>query len=395
MSETNTPQPAQPFPGAQSVPAAQQFQGPQTLEPFLGPQAAQPGHTLQPVPPLSATQTGQVPLQPSHAQPVQPVPPQPAPAAQPRPIPQGSRALPMHTLQYRFDGPQDAPVLVIGPSLGTTWHMWDRQIPELSQHWRVFRFDLPGHGGAPAHPATAVGELSDRLLATLDSLGVQRFGYAGCSIGGAIGADLALRHPHRVAALALVAASPRFGSADEFRQRGVIVRTNGLEPMARSAPDQWFTPGFAAAQPAIVEWAVQMVRTTDPGCYIAACEALAAFDIRPELGRISVPTLVLVGAEDHVTGPAEARTLVAGIPDARLALVPGASHLAPSSSPEPSPTCSSPTSPPAGRTPSPPSRSRAPAPRSPPPSCPSRRSPPPRPRPTPRPPAARTRTTRG
>ncbi|SFT06589.1 3-oxoadipate enol-lactonase / 4-carboxymuconolactone decarboxylase [Streptomyces sp. ok210] len=332
MSETKTPQPAQPFPGAQSVPAAQQFQGPQTLEPFPGPQAAQPAHTLQPVPPLSAAQTGQVPPQPSHAQPVQPaqpVPPQPAPSAQPRPIPQGSRALPMHTLQYRFDGPQDAPVLVIGPSLGTTWHMWDRQIPELSQHWRVLRFDLPGHGGAPAHPATAVGELSDRLLATLDGLGVQRFGYAGCSIGGAIGADLALRHPHRVAALALVAASPRFGSADEFRQRGVIVRTNGLEPMARSAPDQWFTHGFAAAQPAIVEWAVQMVRTTDPGCYIAACEALAAFDIRPELGRISVPTLVLVGAEDHVTGPAEARTLVAGIPDARLALVPGASHLAP------------------------------------------------------------------
>ncbi|MFF8916197.1 alpha/beta fold hydrolase [Streptomyces sp. NPDC015032] len=233
------------------------------------------------------------------------------------------------TLQYRFDGPEDAPILVLGPSLGTSWHMWDRQIPELIQHWRVLRFDLPGHGGAPAHPASAVSELADRLLATLEGLGVQRFGYAGCSLGGAIGAELALRHPHRIASLALVAASPRFGSADEFRQRGVVVRTNGLEPMARSAPERWFTPGFAAAQPAIVEWAVQMVRTTDPGCYIAACEALAAFDIRGELGRITVPTLVLVGAEDRVTGPGDARTLVAGIPDARLALVPGASHLAP------------------------------------------------------------------
>ncbi|MFG3136609.1 alpha/beta fold hydrolase [Streptomyces sp. NPDC048211] len=236
---------------------------------------------------------------------------------------------PPNTLQYRFDGPEDAPVLVIGPSLGTTWHMWDRQIPELTQHWRVFRYDLPGHGGAPAHPATSVSELADRLVATLDSLGVQRFGYAGCSLGGAIGADLALRHPQRVASLALVASSPRFGSADEFRQRGVIVRTNGLEPMARTAPERWFTAGFAAAQPAIVEWAVQMVRTTDPGCYIAACEALAAFDIRTDLGRIGAPTLVLVGAEDQVTGPGDARTLVAGIPDARLALVPGASHLAP------------------------------------------------------------------
>ncbi|MFD6434617.1 4-carboxymuconolactone decarboxylase [Streptomyces venezuelae] len=233
------------------------------------------------------------------------------------------------TLQYRFDGPEDAPVLILGSSLGTTWHMWDRQIPELVKQWRVFRFDMPGHGGAPAHPCGSVGELADRLLATLDELGVHRFGYAGCAFGGAIGAELALRHPHRVASLALIAASPRFGTADEFRQRGVIVRSNGLDPIARSAPDRWFTPGFAAAQPAITDWAVQMVRTTDPGCYIAACEALAAFDVRAELGRIGVPTLVLVGSEDQVTGQGEARTLVAGIPDARLAVVPGASHLAP------------------------------------------------------------------
>ncbi len=234
-----------------------------------------------------------------------------------------------NTLQYRSDGPKDAPVLVMGPSLGTTWHMWDRQIPELAKTWRVVRFDLPGHGGAPASPAHSVAELADRLIATLDGLGVQRFGYAGCSIGGAIGADLALRHPHRLASLALVAAAPRFGTADEYRQRGVIVRTNGMDPMARSAPERWFTPAYAAAQPAIVEWAVQMVRTTDPACYIAACEALAAFDVRAELGRITVPTLALVGAEDRVTGPGDARTLVAGIPGAGLAVVPGAAHLAP------------------------------------------------------------------
>ncbi|MEU4040841.1 4-carboxymuconolactone decarboxylase [Streptomyces antibioticus] len=236
---------------------------------------------------------------------------------------------PMNTLQYRFDGPEDAPVLILGPSLGTTWHMWDRQIPELVQQWRVFRYDLPGHGGAPAHPAVSVGDLADRLLATLDGLGVERFGYAGCALGGAVGVQLALRHPERVASLALIAASPRFGTPDEFRQRGVVVRTNGLDPIARTSPDRWFTAGFAAAQPAITEWAVQMVRTTDPGCYIAACEALAAFDVRSELGLIGVPTLVLAGSDDQVTGPAEARTLVAGIPDARLAVVPGASHLVP------------------------------------------------------------------
>ncbi|MFH8366797.1 3-oxoadipate enol-lactonase [Streptomyces sp. NPDC018031] len=233
------------------------------------------------------------------------------------------------TLQYRIDGPEAGPALILGPSLGTTWHMWDRQIPELSRHWRVIRYDLPGHGGSPAHAAASVGELADRLLATLDELGVDRFGYAGCSIGAAIGADLALRHPQRLGSLALVSASARFGTADSWRQRGVVVRTNGLDAIARTTPERWFTSAFAAAQPAIVDWSVQMVRTTDPGCYIAACEALAAFDVRAALGRIGVPTLVLAGAEDLATPAADARVLVAGIPDARLALVPGGSHLTP------------------------------------------------------------------
>ncbi len=207
--------------------------------------------------------------------------------------------------------------------------MWDRQIPELTRQWRVIRFDLPGHGGSPAHAAPSVAELADRLIATLDGLGVDRFGYAGCNIGGAIGTQLALTRPHRVTSLALVSSSPRYGTADAWRQRGVVIRTNGLDPIARTAPEHWFTPGFAGAQPAIVEWAVQMVRTTDPGCYIAACEALASYDVRSSLGRVGVPTLVVVGSEDQVTPTTDARTLAAGIPDASLALVPGTSHLAP------------------------------------------------------------------
>lgn len=232
-------------------------------------------------------------------------------------------------LQYRIDGPAGAPLLVLGPALGATWHMWDRQIPELTRSWRVLRFDLPGHGGAPAHPASSVAELAERLLLTLDNLGEGRFGYAGCGLGGAIGAQLALTHPRRLATLALISSSPRQGTADEWRQRGVVIRTNGLDPVARTTPERWFTSSFTGIQSAIAEWAVQMVRTTDPGCYIAACEANAAFDIRDALPRISVPTLVVCGAEDVTSPPADARALVAGIPDARLAMIPGAAHLTP------------------------------------------------------------------
>jgi 3-oxoadipate enol-lactonase / 4-carboxymuconolactone decarboxylase len=232
-------------------------------------------------------------------------------------------------LQYRFDGPDEAPVLVLGPALGATWHMWDRQLPVLSGTWRVLRYELPGHGGAPAEPAASVDDLARRLLAVLDDEGIDSFGYAGCGLGAAIGARLALLRPDRVAALALVSAAARYATADTWRQRGVVVRANGLERTAQATPERWFTGAFLATQPAITDWAVQMVATTDDACYVAACEALAAFDIRDALGGITVPTLVVAGADDTETPPADARLLVAGIPDARLAVVPATGHLAP------------------------------------------------------------------
>ncbi|MEK8145610.1 alpha/beta fold hydrolase [Streptomyces sp. M10(2022)] len=243
------------------------------------------------------------------------------------------------TMKFQVDGPEDAPVLVLGPSLGTTWHMWDRQIPELSQHWRIFRYDLPGHGGAPAHAATAVTELADRLLATLDSVGVQRFGYAGCSIGGAIGADLALRHPTRVAALALVAASPRFGSADEFRQRGVIVRSNGLEPIARTSrsagsPRLRRRPaghrGMGRPDGSHHRSRLLHRRLRSPG------GVRHPYGTRPDRRPDARPGRCRGQGHRAGRGPHPRR----GIPDARLALVPGASHLAPSNSQVPSPICS-------------------------------------------------------
>jgi 3-oxoadipate enol-lactonase/4-carboxymuconolactone decarboxylase len=255
--------------------------------------------------------------------------PEPGPVPGPKPEPEPEAVSAPGTLQHRFDGPEDAPVLVLGPCLGTTWHMWDRQIPELTCSWRVFRYDLPGHGGAPAEPATGMDDLADRLIATLDGLGVDRFGYAGCSIGSAIGTSVALRHPHRLATLALVSASARPGTPDAWRQRGVVVRAGGLGRLAHSTPERWFTDAFRAAQPAIVDWAVQMAHITDPDAYSAACEAMAAHDVREELGRIAVPTLVIGGSDDPETPPADARVLVAGIPDARLAVVPGACHLVP------------------------------------------------------------------
>jgi 3-oxoadipate enol-lactonase len=89
------------------------------------------------------------------------------------------------------DGPADAPVLVLGPSLGTDLGLFDAQARDLADRYRVIRYDLRGHGGSPVVPGPyTVADLADDVLHRLDKLGIDRFAYAGVSLGGAIGLQL-------------------------------------------------------------------------------------------------------------------------------------------------------------------------------------------------------------
>ncbi|MBO1413530.1 3-oxoadipate enol-lactonase [Streptomyces sp. FH025] len=240
-------------------------------------------------------------------------------------------------LHHRTDGPPDAPVLVLGPSLGTSLSVWDAQLPALARHHRVVRFDLPGHGGTPAdvlpgHRAATVADLADLVLALADHLGVRRFGYAGVSLGGAIGAHLAAHHPERVTALALVCSSARFGPAADWRERAELVLAEGTEALAATVPARWFTPAFVDSPTAAA--LVADLRRTDRRGYAACCEALAGYDLRAELARITAPTLVIGGRRDPATPSAHARELADGIPDAGLLELADAAHLAPVEQPE-------------------------------------------------------------
>jgi 3-oxoadipate enol-lactonase len=233
---------------------------------------------------------------------------------------------------HRVDGPDDAPVVVLGPSLGTSMDLWLPQLPALTRSWRVVRYDLPGHGqeSPPARPVTVDG-LADGVARILDDLGVDRAAYAGVSLGGAVGTALALRAPDRVASLVLCCTSPRFGDPGPWRERAALVRREGVGPVADSAAGRWFTPSFTGADPYVA-----MLRATDPGGYAACCDALATFDATARLGEIVAPTLVIAGELDKPTPPrGHADRLAAGIPGARLTVVADAGHLANAERPGP------------------------------------------------------------
>ena len=76
-------------------------------------------------------------------------------------------------VHHVIDGPDDAPVVVLANSLGTTLRMWDPQAPELARRFRLLRYDHRGHGGSPVVPGPyGVDDLGADLLALLDGLTV-------------------------------------------------------------------------------------------------------------------------------------------------------------------------------------------------------------------------------
>lgn len=234
----------------------------------------------------------------------------------------------MARLHHDVQGPEEAPVLVFGPSLGTDLGLFDAQVAGLAGSYRIVRFDLRGHGRSevPSGPYT-IGELAADVVVLLDSLGVARFSYCGVSIGGAIGQQLASEHGDRMDALVICASAARFADPDSWPVRAAKVREEGTEFLVPSRTGAWFTAEFAQRNPAEAERLLMMLRTTPPEGYAGCCEAIGAFDVRDRLGGITVPTLVIAGSEDPATPPDMCHVIADGIPSARFQVVAGASHL--------------------------------------------------------------------
>ena len=239
------------------------------------------------------------------------------------------------TLHYRLDGPESAPVLVLGSSLGTSLQMWKPQVSQLSGVLRLLRYDRRGHGASrPQNGAATIDDLGADLLSLLDELALEQVSFCGLSLGGVEGMWLAANAPRRIDRLACCCTAPVFEPKEQWLERAGIVRASGLAAIADGVLARWFRPAFQAAHPEIVDRFRSQLLAVDPGSYAACCEALADADLRPLLRHVTAPTLVLTGAEDPVVPPAAGDALAAAIARATHVVVEDAAHIANVEQPE-------------------------------------------------------------
>ena len=230
---------------------------------------------------------------------------------------------------HQVEGAPDAPVLLLGGSLGTSLEMWDGQLA-LAGSLRIVRFDHRGHGQSPSPPGPyEIEDLARDVIDLMDALEIERAFYAGLSIGGMLGMWLGANAPERVERLVLICTSSQMGPATMWQERAATVRAAGTtEPIADAVVDRWLTPAFANEHPEARARLRAMLVSADPQGYAACCGAIERMDLRGDLPQIAAPTLVISGAGDLATPVEHQRLIAAAIPGARHEILAPAAHIA-------------------------------------------------------------------
>ncbi len=231
-------------------------------------------------------------------------------------------------LHVEVDGPPDAPVLVLVPSLGSDHTMWQSQVADLARDHRVLRVDPRGHGGSPAPSGPYdLADLGTDVVEAADDHGVDRFHLVGVSLGSLTALWVAIHHPERVRTLVAANTAARVGTAEGWRARIDAVREHGLAGIRDEVLARFFADGFAARDPVRYAEAQEAFVRADDDAYAACCAALATADLRDDVHRITAPTLVVAGEHDVATPVEDAVWLRDHVPGARLVVLEGAAHL--------------------------------------------------------------------
>jgi 3-oxoadipate enol-lactonase len=229
--------------------------------------------------------------------------------------------------RYELAGPSSAPTLAFSNSLGTDLRMWEAQAAELKRNFRVMLYDGRGQG----HSSTTTGPYSIELLAQdfvdlLDEFGIQKASFCGVSMGGMVGMMLAQKFPERLDRVVLSSTSPRIGTADSWNARIEAVNAGGMAAVADSILERWFSPSFRSAGRPEIEATRRMLLESPTAGYVACCAAVRDMDQLEGIASIRLPTLVISGASDPVTPPADGRFVASKIAGAQYVELPAA-HL--------------------------------------------------------------------
>ena len=228
----------------------------------------------------------------------------------------------------------EGPVLFLFHSLLSDRASFDAIAPRLSKTHRVIVPELPGFGGSKA-VSGGLAATADRMAEAVKEAGGGAI-VLGNGYGGFVALQMAIRHPDIASKFILADCGAAFSEQgrESFRTMAAVSKAKGLAAITDVAMRRLFAPEFQAAHPDLMRDRREAFLKTDPQVLQAACAQLAELDLRPELSKVKMPVLVLVGEHDEATPPPMSHELAALLPNARLKVLAGCAHVPQLQAPE-------------------------------------------------------------
>ena len=217
--------------------------------------------------------------------------------------------------------------------------MWDAQIDVLAAHARVIAPDLRGFGQSPLGSADSEHGISmeryaDDLVELLDAIDpavTEPIVLVGFSMGGYIAWQFVRKYPQRLRALVQcdtrAAADSDEGRAGRLKMAEKVAEWGSARIAEMMGPKLIAPRSFETKRPVVAAVREVVERTSPAGIAAAQLGMAARPDMTAFLPRIQVPTLVVVGAEDAISPPAEMQTIAEKIPNAQFVVIPDAGHM--------------------------------------------------------------------
>lgn len=186
--------------------------------------------------------------------------------------------------------------------------------------------DLPGYGASAAAERVDLAALCDDFISWFDTIGLESATLLGWSLGGMLAQGLAARFPSRIARLLLVSTTPRFVSAPDWQHGLADSAVRALARDYKRAPgptlESFWRLQFQGEESIPSPLAPQV----EPATVLGGLELLRQVDLREELTRITMPTLVLHGSADAIIPIGAGRFLAATLPQGHFHEVSGYGH---------------------------------------------------------------------
>jgi pimeloyl-ACP methyl ester carboxylesterase len=231
------------------------------------------------------------------------------------------------------------PILIVGPSLGTSVEaLWRSAATLLGADWEIAGWDLPAHGRSkPATQPFSIADLAAAVrrgaadLVGSSTTSPRHAAYAAVSLGGTVALEIAVE-PGPSTEVACIASAARIGEQAMWQERAALVRKAGTSVMVAGSAERWFAPGFIDRDPTTANRLLLSLRRRPR---VLRARLRGACDLRP-----ARPVEHLSGAGGHDAGRARRRRTTslaeetaATIPDARVDVVARCGQLPPAEDP--------------------------------------------------------------